>query len=307
LPPAKHYFIASTTKLYITALFLRLKYQQGFDLNSPIHLYLDDGIMRGLHSYRGKEYSKLITVKHLLSHTSGLPDYFQQKNENGKSLLERLIQNENIGWSFEDAISSSKKLQPHFYPGEKSKAFYSDTNYQLLGKILENHCQCSLSALLQKEIYDVIGLKDTWMFDDRELGHVAPIYYKSTALQIPAAMSSFWADGGLVSTSSDSMKFIRSFFNGDLFPNSYLPELYHWNRIFFPLRYGMGIALFKLPRIFSPFSAMPEFIGHSGLSGAFAFYSPSRDLYLTGTVNQIHNPGTSFRMMLKVAAALKEK
>ena len=68
----------------------------------------------------------------------------------------------------------------------------------------------------------------------------------------------------------------------------------------FPLEYGLGLMRFKLPRIISPGFKFIELLGHSGLSGAFAFYNPDREVYLTGTVNQINNPGQSFRLMLKV-------
>jgi D-alanyl-D-alanine carboxypeptidase len=50
----------------------------------------------------------------------------------------------------------------------------------------------------------------------------------------------------------------------------------------------------------SPFQASPELIGHSGLSGAFSFYCPQKDTFLTGTVNQIADPSLSFRLMLKL-------
>ena len=67
----------------------------------------------------------------------------------------------------------------------------------------------------------------------------------------------------------------------------------------------LSMARFRLPRIFSPFKAMPELLGHSGLSGAFAFYSPLRNVYLTGTVNQIHYPSTSFKLMLQLINSIK--
>ncbi len=96
------------------------------------------------------------------------------------------------------------------------------------------------------------------------------------------------------------MTFLRAFFGGQLFPKVYISELTVWNRIFFPLQYGIGVARFKLSRIFSPFKPTPELIGHSGLSGAFAYYCPQKDLYLTGTVNQTAKPGLSYRLMIKL-------
>jgi len=114
------------------------------------------------------------------------------------------------------------------------------------------------------------------------------------------AMTSFGPDGGIVSTANESMIFLKAFFNGKLFPKEYLDEMKDWNKIFFPLQYGIGIARFKLPRIFSPFKPVPKLIGHSGLSGAFAYYCPEKDIYLTGTVNQIHNAGLSYKLMIRI-------
>jgi len=49
-------------------------------------LYLDPETMKNLHVIAGKDYSNEITIKQLLSQTSGLPDYFQGKKANGKSI-----------------------------------------------------------------------------------------------------------------------------------------------------------------------------------------------------------------------------
>ena len=62
----------------------------------------------------------------------------------------------------------------------------------------------------------------------------------------------------------------------------------------------MGLMRFKLPRILSPLSDPPELVGHSGLSGAFAFFVPRDQLYLAGTVNDIARPDRSFRLMLEL-------
>jgi hypothetical protein len=69
-----------------------------------------------------------------------------------------------------------------------------------------------------------------------------------------------------------------------------------WNTIFFPLRYGYGLMDFKLPRFFS-LRPTPEFIGHSGSTGSFAFTCPEKSLYLAGTLNQIASPSKPFFLM----------
>jgi len=91
-----------------------------------------------LHIFKGVDYSNSLTVKNLLAHTSGLPDYFEDNSEERKSLLLKLHEGVDHGWSFEKIMEISKKMTPKFAPNTKGKAYYSDTNFQLLGKITEN-------------------------------------------------------------------------------------------------------------------------------------------------------------------------
>ncbi len=120
-------------------------------------------------------------------------------------------------------------------------------------------------------------------------------------------MTSFGADGGIVSTSAEMLVFIEAFFTGKIFPASYINELQDWNKIFSPLRSGTGIHLFKLPWFLDPFGTIPEFIGHSGLSGALAFYIPKENIFIAGTVNQVARPDLAFKTMIKLTQILLKK
>ena len=86
LTTGQPYFIASTTKLFTTALILKLRSAGRLKLDDTICTYLDEAVIAGLHVYKGNDYSSALTIKQLLAHTSGLPDYFQGKGANGKSL-----------------------------------------------------------------------------------------------------------------------------------------------------------------------------------------------------------------------------
>jgi CubicO group peptidase (beta-lactamase class C family) len=156
-------------------------------------------------------------------------------------------------------------------------------------------------------VTEPIGLQQTWLYTDPADDRPKNLYYRDKVLRIPLAMRSFGPDGGIVSTSSDMLIFLEAFFSGRLFPEEYLPELQKWNRIFFPLRSGIGIHLFKLPWILNPLGSVPEFIGHSGLSGALAFICPEENLLIAGTVNQVAHPDVSFRTMIKLAMVLKNR
>lgn len=294
------YFIASTTKLFTTAIILNLKSKGKLNLEDKISKYLDSSIIKGLHVFKGKEYSYDLTIKHLLSHTSGLPDYFQDKGSSGKSLEDELKSGSDQYWTLEEAIERTKSIQPLFVPDSKNKAHYSDANFQLLGKIIEIITNKSYSENCNDLIINPLGLTKTYLYQDVSDHLPKSLYYVENELHIPKAMTSFRADGGMVSNSADMLIFIEAFFTGKLFPSEYIQDLQKWNKIFFPMRSGIGIHQFKLPWIFNPTGVVPVFIGHSGLSGALAYYSPKQNIYVVGTVNQIAHPDLSFKTMIKL-------
>lgn len=293
------YFIASTTKLYITAVLLHLKSCGKIGLDEPLSDYVPFELISGIHNYHDIDYSDKITIKQLMSHTSGLPDYFEEKTDTGKTLHSELAMGHDRAWDINKLMDDVRGMKPKFKPGS-SRAIYSDTNYQLLGQVIENVTHQKISEAFQKLIFNPLNLKNTYLYQDINDQSPMDIYFKKEKIHIPQAMASFGPDGGIVSTAQESMLFLKAFFNGKFFPEEYLSQIKVWNKIFFPLQYGMGLMRFKLPRIFSPFKSVPELLGHSGLSGAFSFYCPEKDMYLTGTVNQASYPDLSYKLMVKM-------
>lgn len=303
LGPEQPYFIASTTKLYITALIFRFDSLGWLKLDDPIHRYLPESVMKGLHVLNGVDYSRDITIRHLLSQRSGLPDYFLDAAPGKKSLEKELISGKDSAWTFEEAIDAAKRLRPHFKPGSR-KAYYTDTNFQLLGKILEEIRKADISRILEEEIFTPLGLSATYLYADPADSTPWPLRYKKDFLRVPRAMASFGPDGSIVSTARETGVFLKAFFQGKLFPESYLKEQ-EFYPVMYPIEYGTGMMRFQLPAWMTLFRKQPALLGHSGLSGAFAFYVPEKDLYLCGTVNQINKPGNSFRLMIKLMNDLK--
>lgn len=300
LKDSDDYFIASTTKLYVAAVIFRMEEKGMLKLDDPISLYLSSAIMNGLHILNGKEHSSEITVRHLLSHTSGLPDYFMQKNRQKESLFDKLKRGHDTSWTCEDAVNMGKAMTPQFTPGEGNRAFYSDLNFQLLGKIIETLYHKDLDEVFRQEIYSNLGLTHTYIYSDTADTRPAPMYFHSNRLQVPRAMTSFRADGGIVSTANESMRFIKAFFQGELFSTSYVKTVQTWRKIFAPLQYGTGMMKFELPSFYTGFRKVPFLIGHSGHSGAFQWYCPENNTYYTGTVNQVGKPSISYKLMVKL-------
>jgi D-alanyl-D-alanine carboxypeptidase len=298
------YFIASITKLYTAAVVFQLRRRRLIELAAPIHTYLGADIVSGLSVIDGVDQGPKITVRHLLSHTSGIPDYFEGKRADGDTTFGRALAG-GPGWTFTEAIDIAKsQMRPAFVPGTPGRASYSDTNYQLLGAIIEAVTGDSYQASLQAGIFAPLGLERTYLFSNATVDRypsVSTMLLDTTPLRIPQVMASVGADGGIVSTAVESMRFLRAFFAGELFRREDVADMQReWRRIFYPLRYGTGLMRFSLPRLFTGLRPMPVLVGHSGASGAVAFYAPKVDLYVTGTVNQVKKRSLAYQLLTRI-------
>ncbi|MDH3729842.1 MAG: beta-lactamase family protein [Acidimicrobiia bacterium] len=305
---ATPYHLASITKMYTAVVVIKLAESGGLDLNSPIAAYLGAELVEGIHVIDGTDRGAQITVCQLLDQTSGLADYFDGKPKGGVSLVDNLKAGRDRALSAEDIVEIVRRLRPMFAPGAAGgrKAHYSDTNYALLGAIIEATTAATVADNFQEMIFGPLGLADTYVFDHtRPQPPPAAIWVKDRVLSIPLAMSSFSPDGAVVSTAADSLRFLRAFFGGELLtPDQLAFMTRRWNRIFFPLQYGSGLMRFRPPRWMSPFKAPPELIGHSGSTGSFAFHDLRRDVYLAGTLNQMDKPSRPYRIMTQMIGLL---
>lgn len=279
------YAIASITKMYTTAIIIKLIDDGLLSFEDVIEKYFSKGYLTDLHKYKGVDYTSTITIRQLLSHTSGLPDSSTEKNSAGKTYFDEVFQND-IEITLDDSINRTKTLNPHFINGTKGKAFYSDINFDLLGEIAKVITEKELKEIYNEFIIQLLGLENTFLCEKDSV--FAPIYLNGQPLNRPLTVSSAGASGGIISTAQETMKFLKAFFNGNLFDQSNLLLLYQWNRIqWYPLEYGLGLMRCKMSRLMSPLFPAPEIIGHSGSTGTFAFYCPTKELFITGTINQI--------------------
>jgi CubicO group peptidase (beta-lactamase class C family) len=305
MTPETPYFIASVTKMHTAAIALRLHAEKRLELGASIVEYLPDSLTRAIHLYRGTDYSDRIKVSDLIAQTSGLADHEAEKPKDGTSVLDELKAGHDRAVDTEEALDIVRTLSPHFAPGTPGKSHYSNANYRLLGAVIESVTRKPMTANFTEMIVAPLGLQHTYLYD-----HTAPrldevpatIYLKSAPAIVPKYLSSNVSDGGLVSTAAECLVFLRAFFEGQLFDKALFARMTKWNRMFFPLQYGYGLMYFRLPRFFWP-RPLPEFVGHSGSTGSFAFASPSRSMYIAGTVNQIASPSRPFFLMIGLVRA----
>lgn len=304
------WFAASVTKLSATVVVMQLVAEGRLTLDERLVDVVAPERLRGLHVRRGRDRTDEITVRQLLAHTSGLPDYFEgRRRGGGRSRAETLFAGTDASWSVDDVIDDVRSgFTAHFAPGSGHRALYSDTNYQLLGAIIEQLTGETLATTLERRIVRRLGLERTWLCsdDDDDVDRPAPLPLRhgERTLQLPRTMASVRLDGGLVTCSADALTFVRAFFDGTLFPEGCLDEMRCWRRAFFPLEAGVGVLRFRLPRLLTGFRRTPALLGHSGISGAFAFREEGTGRCIAGTVNQLADRRLPYVLMLEALSAL---
>ena len=241
------FFIASITKRFIITLVLQAHERGELHLDAPVTTYLPAWVTDGLHVYRGRDHTGAITVRHLASHTSGLPDHFE-KPRKGRSLFADLEADNDRAWTFEDVVRMVKEdHRPHFAPQDltatRQRARYSDTGFQLLIRTLETVTGSTYAHLLTERIIEPLGLAHTWLPDQTE--PLAPtsapsaLFAGDRPLDLPRMIA---ASNDLMSTNQDLLHFQRALLAGSTFRDAstlaLLTERANLLRNAFPLRYG---------------------------------------------------------------------
>ncbi len=298
-------YLASVTKIYIAVTVMKLYEQGALRLDDPISKYLPHDLINGLNVYEGHDYSSEITVAQLLAHTSGIPDYYDEKGKDGKTLFEIFKDDQQRQWSTEDQIARVRNdLISRSKPGEE--AFYSDTNYQLLGKIIEAVTGKPLYTVLDESLFIPLNLRHTWLVGDPDLQEkssviIADVFSEDENIAKMRSSTFYWADGGIVSTTEDEVMFLKALKEGCIIKPATLELMHHWNPIknIGPFKYGFGTMEFKAPSIVGMVVDTLPVWGHSGSTGSFLYYSPGKDLYVAGTVNQTNSNKSALLLMIK--------
>ncbi|MFZ0034458.1 MAG: serine hydrolase, partial [Sedimentisphaerales bacterium] len=145
------YQIASTTKHFTSVLVLQMAEKGIIDLNATIDTYLPD---------YPKDKASKITVHHLLLHQSGIPHHINGI-DNYLDVQTRLFHTQNEYLK----LFCDKKLVHE--PGQGTT--YSTPGYFLLGVILEKASSKSYAELLEENILKPLGMKDTFVGNNRTI------------------------------------------------------------------------------------------------------------------------------------------
>lgn len=292
LTPLHPMRIASNTKTFVAAAILRLWEEQRLELDNGIIQYLSSkhSSMIGKNGYNLNE----ITVRHLLSHTSGLFDYTDTTVFGGA-----IFKNPDRLWTRTEQLQAAMTAgKPYGQPGEVFR--YSDTGYILLGEIIEKVSDNTLGLALRELLkYEHLGLNGTWMEIDEPTPVNIPLrvhQYEGERDTYPVNGSfDIYGGGGLISTVGDIARFMRGLFEGNVFNQSSTlktmlstvpakrggPDHGIWKQV--PGSYRLGIDT----------DTQGRFYYHKGYLGTLAAYVPELELSIGLSLNIVRQGSDS--------------
>lgn len=269
------YRIASITKIFTSTMIFQLIEEGRIALNTPLERF-----------FPTIPNSKKITIQHMLSHKSGIHDFTQTEgNPEWIDKIQTVDQMTNIISNF----------TPDFLPGDKF--LYSNSNYVLLGFIIEKIDKKPYSECLKKRIIDKADLKNTFFghgkpdrnnnesfsykYNNEDWEHVPEV-----DLGRPAGA------GGIISTPADLVKFIDALFALKLMSQTSLNQMT-------PLgddHYGMGMHTIPYYEV--------KGIGHSGAidaSRSLLIYFPDESLSVAYCTNgEVYQMEEIINLVLKI-------
>jgi len=218
----------SVTKMFTATIILQLWEEGLIVLGTPFndYLQLDEITYPKINEFSG------VTIRNLLSHQSGLPAISSTTFFDDYFYTDPITQLERMRYLFSDC-------DPEFEPG--TQYAYRNSNFNVLGLVIEYVTGKSYDAVLQERIFNLLGLNKTHLLDydispdDPQLAHGYTMTFDGTDYHGSQA----WAAGGLVSTVEDLSIFMHALVNGELFDQQSTFDLMVWLEE--GAHYGLGM------------------------------------------------------------------
>ncbi|MCA9954302.1 MAG: serine hydrolase [Anaerolineales bacterium] len=293
LLPEDQFIISSMTKTFTAVTLLNLMEQGLVNLDDSIGDYLPAELVDQLLVIDGQSYGQQITVRQLLNHTSGLGDFSNGVDGNGNGLSdfkELVLAEPDTIWDETMVLAwDIENTPPVGMPGEQY--VYSDTNYQLLGMIIEATSGMELPEAYRTLIFEPLGMSHTYfefvepVVEGVNGRPVSNAYYNRILWNELDSHSYEWGSGGVVSTAPDLNRFLWAWANEELFADpATQTEMTTW--VTTPdcgTSYGLGLLRFVFAECDIP--GLGENIGNAGLFNSFFFYWPEQNATIIGTLN----------------------
>lgn len=274
------YHSASVGKTMLATVYGQLVDEGTVSLDDPVDTWLDDATVAGLFVVDGTDHAAEVTLGQLLSHTSGVADYFEGPVTSGQPLLAQIAANPDLTFTPTDLLAYSRdRQQPVGVPS--AQFAYSDTGYILLGLALEQIEQKPYAQILDDRLFTPLGMTDSDLMTEFGTSPgILSITLDGIDLSDRNALSVDWAGGGVVTTMRDLLTFSRALHEGELVSKESLAVMTDFAYEMDPgIRYGQGMMQFRFSELSPLLFSMTDLHGAVGASGTFALYDPSSENY----------------------------
>ncbi|MEN0056387.1 MAG: serine hydrolase [Mucilaginibacter sp.] len=214
------FFLASVSKTITSTAVLQLVQKNKIRLDNPLKKYFPQF-----------PYPD-ITVRNLLSHTSGLP---RDKEDIFDTLLKVQPQKK---FSYHDIIPTLQQYPKPlaFKPGDKYT--YSNINFNLLALLVEKVSGLPFDTYLKKYIFTPAGMTETYLGNPQLAQkssvthryfypkHYYPHFKQIDSISANASYTTFWGEGNVISTTTDLLKFDQALYNNTLVNTHVLNEAF---------------------------------------------------------------------------------
>src|SRR5215467_14667506 len=229
--------VGSVTKTFVATVVLQLVAEHRLSLSDTVDQWLP-----GLVPHGGN-----ITLQELLQHTSGIYSY-----TNDPGFLQALLSDPTRVWRPEELVHIAVAHPPLFPPG--TSFAYSNTDYVLLGMIIQAATGHPVGQQLRARIFRPLGLGDSYFpYANPQLrkpyAHGYLLNQPGTGPVDTTVMSPSWAGaaGGIVSTAADIARFYTALLTGKLLPAAQLQQMMTTTPTGQGDNYGLGIDSVSLP------------------------------------------------------------
>ena len=248
--------VGSASKTFVAVVVMQLVQEGKVGLDEPIETYLP-GLIKG----EGIDGSK-ITVRQLLQHTSGLPEYTDTTPGSGD-----IFQIKDHYAQPRDLLDTALSKPAAFEPGTQWK--YTNTNYIVLGMLIERVSQRPVGEQIDQRIVKKLGLSHTYLpgNGEKKLHGPHPQGYHLSAEGKLEDMTDLdtslaWAAGGMVSTPSELNTFFQAVLDGRLLTQASIDEMKN-GAVDVSSHLGPG-AVYGLGLLGTPLSCGGTAWGHHG-------------------------------------------
>lgn len=279
------FHVASIGKVFTAVLVFMLAERGVIALDDPIAHYLPPAQLDGLFRFQGVDYAGKVTVRHLLAHTSGVADYFEDPVTTGIPFVQDVIRNPDTFWTPDMLLDFSRqRQQPVGAPG--ARFHYSDTGYILLGKLIEAVTGQPFHTNLHEHIFTPLGMSDSYLMfysqpEAQPQKPIQKIWLEGVEVSGFTSLSCDWAGGGIISTTADLLTFHKALQGGKLASAATLKEMQTCPHKFRAgIYYGLGMMELRFEQFFFLLRGLPRVSGHIGILATHMFHDPVSDTYI---------------------------